>query len=104
MINKDLLEKLDIKVDTIKKLGKVTIINDKYVLKEMIDNKFYDYLRVRNFKNFPSLYTTSSNSLILMDYIKDKHLPKEQRLEDIAYLASILHLNTSYDKIIDIDK
>lgn len=105
MMNKELLDSLGIKVENIKKQGKVTIINNQYVIKRIKqDNKLYDYLITRGFNYFPKIYATSDNMLEITDYIKDKEIPKEQRLEDIIYLDSILHLNTSFDKVIDIDK
>ena len=105
MIDKEILDSLGIKIESIKKQGKVIIINNKYVIKKLNDdNNFYDYLTNRNFKYFPSSYSSSFNNIEIMDYIKDKNIPKEQRLEDIVYLDSILHLNTTFDKVIDIDK
>lgn len=104
MKNNDLLDKLGIKIETIKRIGKVTIINDKYTIKKINhNNKFYEYLTARNFKHFPSLYSNTSDDIEIMEYVKDKEIPKEQRLEDIIYLDSILHLNTAFDKVLDID-
>ena len=104
MINKELLDTLGIKIESIKKMGKVIIVNNKYAIKEKnYDDKFYEYLKTRNFNYFPNTYNSLDDHEI-MDYIKDNELPTEQRLEDISYLDSILHLNTVFDKATDIDK
>lgn len=102
-MNRELLDNLGIKINSIKKIGKVTVINDKYVMKDIKRNdNFYEYLLTRKFNYFPKIYNSISN-IELMEYISDKDVPSEQRLEDIAYLTSILHLNTSFDKVVDLD-
>jgi len=104
MTKKELLDNFNIKVESLKKIGKATIINNKYVIKPMHRKaQIFDYLLTRNFKYFPKVYSTVDDNIELMDYIEDKQTPTEQRLEDIVYLDSILHLNTTFDKIIDID-
>ena len=94
------------KVLEVEKKGKVTIITtskDKYVLKDDDrDNKFYEYLNTRGFNNFPKIYSIDS-SKIEMEYIEEKNIPLEQKLEDMVYLISILHLSTMFDKRVDLD-
>ena len=93
------------KILELEKKGKVTIIttdNNKYVLKENYNNNFYEYLNARGFNHFPKIYSISDSKLV-MEYINDKKIPLEQRLEDIVYLISILHNNTLFDKKIDLD-
>ena len=94
------------KVFEVEKKGKVTIIttsNNKYVLKDdNRDNKFYEYLNTRGFNNFPKIYSIDSSKLV-MEYIDSKDIPVEQKLEDMVYLVSILHLSTMFDKKVDLD-
>ena len=98
MTKLELYEKLNIIVSSLKKIGKATIINNKYVIKPMVrKSDFYDYLLSRNFNYYPNIYSNIDDEVELMDYIKDNDVPDEQRLEDMIYLTSILHLNTSYD-------
>ena len=105
MINKEVLDLLGIKIENIKKVGKVVIINNRYVIKKINKStNFYEYLKSRNFNYFPNIEPINLNKIEIMDYIEDKDIPNEQRLEDIVYLDSILHLNTTFDKVIDIDK
>ena len=105
MTKYELFNKLGIEPSSIKKIGKVTIINNKYVIKKMIRNSdFYDYLLTRNFNYFPKIYSNINDEIELMDYINETDIPDEQKLEDLTYLVSILHLNTQFDKNIDLDK
>ena len=95
------------KVLEIEKKGKVTIITtskDKYVLKDdNRNNNFYEYLNTRNFNYFPKIYSTNSDNKLIMEYIEEKDIPLEQKLEDMVYLISILHLSTMFDKKVDLD-
>ena len=98
---------LEDRIIEIGKKGKVTILttsNKKYVLKENNkDNTFYEYLVTRGFKYFPNIYSISSDKYLIMDYIREKYVPLEQKLEDFVYLISILHLDTLFDKKVDLD-
>ena len=38
----------------IKKIGKATIVNDEYVIKESNNSDIYEYLKSRNFNYFPN--------------------------------------------------
>ena len=105
MNKEELLNKLNIKVSSIKKIGKVEIINDSHVIKKMNrKSDFYDYLKTRKFINFPPVYTNIGDEVEITKYIKEKDIPDEQKLEDLSYLTSILHLDTTFDKNMDIDK
>ncbi len=105
MTKDELLNKLGIKIQSIRKIKSQTVINNKYIYKQMIrKSDLYDYLLTRGFNYFPRVYSKVGDEIELMDYINSKDIPKEQRLEDLIYIASILHLNTSFDKVIDIDK
>ena len=105
MTKDELLNKLGIKIQSIRKIKSQTVINNKYIYKNMKrKSDLYDYLQTRNFNYFPRNYSKVGDEIELMDYINSKDIPKEQRLEDLVYITSILHLNTSFDKEIDIDK
>ena len=104
-MNKELLNKLNIKIDKIGKKGKAIILGtnyDKYVLKQCFNDKYYEYLKVRDFNYFPDVLDNSSNYL-LTRYINDNDVPLNQRLEDMIAIISILHANTSYYKKLDLD-
>ena len=105
MTKDELLKKLGIKIQSIRKIKSQTVINNKYIYKQMTrKSDLYDYLLTRGFNHFPRVYSKVEDEIELMDYINSKDIPKEQRLEDLVYITSILHLNTSFDKVIDIDK
>ena len=105
MTKDELLNKLGIKIQSIRKIKSQTVINNKYIYKKMKrKSDLYDYLQTRNFNYFPRNYSKVGDEIELMDYNNSKDIPKEQRLEDLVYITSILHLNTSFDKEIDIDK
>lgn len=105
MTKEELLK--NFKILAVKKIGKATIItteDKKYVIKPSSRKAdFYDYLVTRNFNYFPVIYTKVGDEVELSDYIEEKNVPIEQKLEDITYLASILHGKTSFDKVLDID-
>lgn len=92
---------------SIKHIGKITIVttsDKKYALKKQNrKSDFYDYLLTRSFTNFPKIYSKTDDEYELMDYIEDQEIPIEQKLEDIAYISSILHLKTTFDKDVDLD-
>ncbi len=107
MNKKELIDYLSIKPQSIKKLGSATILtanNQKYVIKK---NKrkadSFDYLKTRNFYNFPKVYSHLEDEIELTDYIEEIDTPKEQKLQDIVYLASILHTKTTFYKDVDDD-
>ena len=104
MTKKELFDFLEIKPSTIRKIGKCSIVNEKYIYKE---NKrradYYEYLLTRNFNYFPNIYSKVDDEIELMDYIISKDVPTAQKIEDLAYITSILHLCTTFDKLIDLD-
>lgn len=107
MNKKELFESLGIKPASIKKQGSATIIttsNHKYVVKK--NNRkadSFEYLQTRNFNNFPKIYSHLSDEILLMDYIEDSKIPREQKLQDLVYLDSILHNKTTFYKDVDDD-
>lgn len=107
MNKKELFETLNIKPRSIRNIGSASIISTedrKYVIKK-INRKVdpFDYLQTRDFNSFPKVYNSVDDSYELTDYIEEKQVPIEQKLEDLAYLVSILHLKTSFNKTVDED-
>lgn len=107
MNKKQLLEYLKIKPLSIKKQGSATIIttsDHKYVMKK--NNRkadSFDYLQTRNFNHFPRIYSNLNDEIELMDYIEESQTPREQKLQDLVYLTSILHTKTTFYKDVDVD-
>lgn len=105
---KKILEEYDIKLNSFKALGKVTILDTnkgKLVFKENSNNyDIYEYLKTRDFKYFPRTVNTKSSKLELVEYIEEKEVPDEQRLNDLIHLSGILHRQTSFNKEIDMDE
>ena len=56
-----------------------------------------------NFNNFPTVYSSVDDDVELTDYIHDRDIPVEQKLEDLIYLTSILHNKTTFYKTVDED-
>ena len=106
MSKKQIIEKYNILPLGIKKKNKIEIINtkdNKYILKAGNNTNIYDYLQIKNFNNFIYPITDSNDRYEITEYIDDIEVPMEQRIEDLIYLTSILHVRTSFDKNIDLD-
>lgn len=107
MNKKELLDYYKIKPKSIKYRGSASIIttdDKKYVIKK-VNRKIdpFDYLLTRNFNNFPKVYSSIKDEIELTDYIEENNTPKEQKIEDLVYLTSILHTKTTYYKSVDED-
>ena len=83
------------------KKGNVYIVEDnnkKLVIKtNNKNNLIYEYLLSRNFDYFPKI-VKEDNDYIMMEYIDDLTIPKEQKIIDLVYLISLLHNKTTYYK------
>ena len=102
MNKEDLLN--DIVIESLIKKGKVTVINKKYIIKDTKrNNNFFEYLSNRKFNNFPNIYSLLENNVLITDYIEENNVPIEQKIEDMIYLSSILHINTMFDKKLELD-
>ena len=102
----DVLNKYSIKPLYYQKKKHVDIItcsNGRYVIKKTNNSNIYEYLRVRNFNNFPNSITNNTDSYEIVDYIDDIEVPMEQRAQDLIYLTSILHAKTTFYKNLDTD-
>lgn len=107
MNNINVLKKYNIKPVKYKKLKNVDIIttsNNKYVIKHTNNHNIYEYLKTRNFDNIPIIYTNNEDNYEITGYINSTDTPIEQKIEDLIYLTSILHLKTSFNKNIDSNK
>ncbi|MDD6223670.1 MAG: hypothetical protein PUB18_01560 [bacterium] len=106
MNKKEILNKYHIKVKSYKKLRNADIVktDDKYwVIKKANNHNIYEYLRNRNFHNFPHAITESQDDYEIVEYIDSIKIPEEQQIEDLIYLVSILHTKTTFYKTIDTD-
>ena len=107
MNRQELLSSYQIKPKSIQKKGSASILSTdhkKYVMKK---NKrkadSFAYLETRNFHHFPKVYSLLEDEIELTEYIEEKETPKEQKLEDLVYLTSILHNKTTFYKTVDTD-
>lgn len=98
---KELLRRNNIKGLKYKKLGSNIVVDDKYIVKKN-KNKDYilNYLDNRNFNYYPHIFDKDDNYEIV-EYIKDENIPKEQKMNDLVRLVSILHNKTTYYKEVD---
>ncbi len=106
MIDKEILNKLNITPTGYKKINNtilVTAKDNKYVFKENKNNidKIFTYLESRNFNYFPKIYEI--NNYLVTEYIEDLSINKEEKSEDLINLVSLLHTKTTHYKNIDID-
>ena len=83
------------------KKGNVYILeenNKKMVLKKSIENTLlYEYLNSRSFNYFPRIINEDKD-YILMEYIQELDIPKEQKILDLVELVSLLHSKTTIYK------
>ena len=101
----NILQVLDIKPLKYEKRNNITIVDTKdkkYVLKKITNKDIYKYLRSRNFNNIPSIRIIDDYEIY--DYIEDIEIPKEQKLNDLVSIVSLLHEKTTYTKDINSDE
>lgn len=106
MNKKELLNKYNLVPLSIRKQQKIEILNtkdSKYVVKKGNHSNIYDYLKIKNFHNFIYPITDNHDFYEISPYIEDMDVPVEQRIEDLIYLTSILHVRTTFYKNIDTD-
>ena len=99
----------DIKPIKIEKRGKRTIVytkDDIFCLKireRSENNDIYEYLESRSFDYYPKELSISNNDIIVREYIKEKKIPKEQKILDLVNLMCLLHLKTTHYREVDLD-
>ena len=105
---KNVLRSYDIKAKSLKKIGKVWIVESddkKLVYKENTNNyATYEYLEARDFHNFPRYLNDRNTNYNLEEYIEPHNIPREQKLNDLIHLSGMLHRKTLYNKEVDMDK
>ncbi len=104
---RNILKERNIHPISYQKIRKVYIIKDKnhgYVIKLKTNNyDIYKYLISRDFTNFPDTFTYENDNYDIYEYIPDIKEEKEQKIEDLIVLISLLHKKTSYIRIISLD-
>ena len=88
--------------------NKVVILNTTsgdFVVKEKNSNikNIFDYLKSRNFINYPNLIDESRTDVNVFEYIKDTKMPKEQKAQDLINIIANLHSKTTYFKVVSDD-
>ena len=72
--------------------------NNKFVVKKNKENDLlYEYLNSRNFSYIPKILK-ENKEYIMMEYINDLNIPKEQKIIDLVSLVSLLHSKTTLYK------
>ena len=72
--------------------------NKKIVIKPNKNNDLlYEYLNSRSFDYYPKIIK-ENNDYIMIEYIEDINIPKEQKVIDLVYLVSLLHNKTTHYK------
>ena len=110
-MNKDLyrvLKENHLHIKSIDKKGKVYIIKDEnhiYVIKLNTNNyDIYKYLLSRDFINFPENLNQRNDNYDISLYIEDVKTLKNQKVEDLLRIISLLHNKTAYTREIDLDE
>lgn len=93
---KEFLLKNNIKPLKYKKENNVYIINNKYVLKKnRLNNQILNLLKSRGFNMIPNIIAQDEKYL-LTEFITDKSIPLNDRIQDLIDTISILHLKTTH--------
>lgn len=92
-----------LKANKIEIKGKIKIVhtdNGTYVLKPKtrnIEKNILPYLKSRKFEYFPEIIE-ENNDYIIMPYLEDYDIPKEQKMIDLIELLGLLHSKTTHYK------
>jgi thiamine kinase-like enzyme len=83
--------------------GNVTILettSGNFVIKEAKNNlpELFDYLKSRNFDNYPNIIDSSRAGINVFKYIEGVKMPVEQKAHDLIATISNLHNKTIYFK------
>lgn len=109
MNRKDFLEKHGLRPRKYSIRSKVQVLETtegRFVVKPCDCSKMsiYQYLESRDFHAFPKYYNDMTDGYEITQYVDDIAVPKEQRLEDMMYLLSILHNKTTFYKDFSLDE
>lgn len=92
-----------LKANKIEIKGKIKIVytdNGTYVLKPKtrnVEKNILPYLKSRKFEYFPEIIEENSD-YIIMPYLEDYDIPKEQKMIDLIELLGLLHSKTTHYK------
>ena len=98
---RDILKRNNIKAHAYRKIDNSVIIDDKYIIKKNNSkDDILNYLDNREFNYYPKVFDRDSN-FELLEYLEDTNMPKEQKMNDLIKLVSLLHSKTTYYKEVD---
>lgn len=110
---KDFCEQCHVKPSKIEIRGRVTILTtDKgiFCLKPKDETRqdiptlnVYEYLNSRSFYYYPRKLDLSTDDVEVREYIREDHIPREQKIVDLVDLMSLLHNKTTHYKEVDLD-
>jgi hypothetical protein len=95
------------KIDRNNSVYILNTMDGNYVIKlnPKIDyKKLYSYLRSRSFDYVPKLLPDSRDDMVVMEYVEDTMIDKNQKILDLINLVSLLHSKTFYYKEISSNK
>ena len=93
-------------MSSIKKIDNLEIISnyDNVICRKKINyniNNVYNYLKSRNFKNI--LDYQLNNGYVVRNYIEEINITKEDKLNELIYIISMLHTKTTHYKTVSIN-
>lgn len=98
----------DLKPNSYKKIGKVTLVGtkdgQKYIVKEKNrDQKtnIYQYLESRSFGYYPKILSNELDDYEITEYIEETPMPKDQKIIDMVQLLALLHNKTTFYQEVD---
>lgn len=93
-------------MNKLKRIGKVLIKNDEVVVKhEDLNLELYDYLKSRDFNNFPALVSRDDErGDNVYEYVKNISLDRNQLGNDLSITLASLHNKTSFNKEVNLDR
>ena len=101
-----LLKKNDIRALSYQKKGKVIIADTnigKVVIKKNNNKDYiYNYLNSRSFNYYPEII--ENDKYIISKYIDDVEIPKEQKMQDLIDLTTLMHTKTTHYKEVQEDE
>ena len=104
----DVIKKHHLHPISYSKIGKANIIKDKnrsYVIKLNTNNyDVYKYLESRGFLLFPNNINDRSDNYDILEYLPDTRTNKEQKINDLIKVISILHNKTLYLRDVNLDE
>ena len=95
------------KIDRNNSVYILNTMDGNYVIKlnPKIDyKKLYKYLDSRSFNYVPRLLPDSKDDMVVMEYVEDTMIDKNQKILDLINLVSLLHSKTFYYKEISSSK